>query len=131
MKIESHTLSVQIVSINFLNKVTMNRNLSVDECKVVWVVGALQRLATLGMIGPDIPLQLTADAVDDYVQIDNHRNILFESDFEIAKIFKSLAECECDPEPEPEDIDAIVDLILEYKNNRTKIVKYALSHQTT
>lgn len=103
--------------------------LTIDECKVMWVVGALQRLATLGMIGPDIPLKLTPEAVDDYLEIDNLRNLLFESDFEIATIFNALAKDECDPEPEPDDVDAIVDLILEYKNNRTEIVKFALSNQ--
>jgi hypothetical protein len=105
----------------------MMTELSIGECKVMWVVGALQRLATLGMIGPDIPLKLTPEAVDDYVMIDNHRNILFESDFEIASIFNALAMSECDEEPE--DTEAIIDLILEYKNNRTEIVKFALSHQ--
>ena len=109
---------------------TMMTELSIGECKVMWVVGALQRLATLGMIGPDIPLKLTPEAVDDYIEIDNHRNILFESDFEIASIFEELAKDECDEEPEPDDIEAIVDLILEYKNNRTEIVKFALSHQS-
>jgi hypothetical protein len=108
----------------------MNAQMTVDECKVMWVVGALQRLATLGMIGPDIPLKLTPEAVDDYVMIDNHRNILFESDFEIASIFNALAKDECDEEPNPDDVEAIVDLILEYKNNRTEIVKFALSHQS-
>ena len=108
----------------------MNAQLSIDECKVMWVVGALERLATLGMIGPDIPLQLSADAVEDYMEIDNHRNLLFESDFEIASIFTQIAKGECEDEPTPDDVDAIVDLILQYKNNRTEIVKFALSHQT-
>ena len=108
----------------------MNRNLSVDECKVMWVVGAAERLATLGMLSPDIPLRLSSDAVDDYLEIDNHRDILFESDFEIASIFNAIAESENDEEVGPEDTRQIVDLILEYKNNRTEIVKYALSHQT-
>ncbi len=108
----------------------MNAQLSIDECKVMWVVGALERLATLGVIGPDIPLQLSADAVEDYIEIDNHRNLLFESDFEIVSIFNALSKAECEDEPTPEDVDAIVDLILQYKNNRTEIVKFALSHQT-
>jgi hypothetical protein len=115
------------ISFPFFILDTMNAQMTVDECKVMWVVGALQRLATLGMIGPDIPLKLTPEAVDDYVMIDNHRNILFESDFEIASIFNALAMSECDEEPE--DTEAIIDLILEYKNNRTEIVKFALSHQ--
>jgi hypothetical protein len=107
----------------------MNAQLSIDKCKVMWVVGALQRLATLGMIGPDIPLQLTPEAVEDYIEIDNHRDILFQSDFEIASIFTQIVKCECDDEPSSDDIKGIVNLILEYKNNRTEIVKFALSHQ--
>jgi hypothetical protein len=108
----------------------MNRNLSVDQCKVLWVVGAAERLATLGMLSPDIPLRLSSDAVDDYLEIDNHRDILFNSDFEVASIFNELAQIENAEEVNPEDTRQIVDLILEYKNNRTEIVKYALSHQT-
>jgi hypothetical protein len=108
----------------------MNAQLSVDECKVMWVVGAAERLATLGMLSPDIPLRLSADAVDDYLEIDNHRDILFESDFEVASIFNALASDVNDEEVEPDDLRDIVDLILEYKNNRTEIVKYALSHQS-
>lgn len=106
----------------------MNAQMSIGECKVLWVVGALQRLATLGLIGPDIPLKLTSDAVEDYLEIDEHRELLFESNFEIASIFTELAENECD-EQNPEDIKPIIELLLEYKDNRTEIVKYALSHQ--
>ena len=96
----------------------------------MWVVGALERLATLGLIGPDVPLKLTANAVEDYLQIDEHRELLFESDFEIASIFTALANDECDPEiQDPEDTKPIIDLLLEYKDNRTEIVKYALSQQ--
>lgn len=109
----------------------MNTQLTISECKVMWVVGALERLATLGMIGPDIPLKLSGSAVDDYLQIDEYREHLFESDFEIASIFTALANSECDPElQDQEDIKPLIDLLLKYKNNRTEIVKYALSHQT-
>ena len=107
----------------------MNRNLSVDDCKVLWVVGAAERLATLGMLSPDIPLHLTPDAIDDFMEIDNHRDILFPNDFEIASIFNALAKCTNEEEVNQEDLNQVVKLILEYKNNRTEIVKYALSHQ--
>jgi len=108
----------------------MNAQLTVDECKIMWVVGALERLATLGMIGPDIPLKLSSNAVEDYLEIDEHRELLFESDFEIATIFTALANDQCDPEvQDQEDYKPIIDLLLEYKDNRTEIVKYALSTQ--
>ena len=96
----------------------------------MWVVGALERLATLGMIGPDIPLKLSSNAVEDYLEIDEHRQLLFDSDFEIATIFTALANDECDPEiQDPDDLKPIIDMLIEYKDNRTEIVKYALSNQ--
>lgn len=108
----------------------MNAQLSAGECKVMWVVGAAERLATLGMLNPDIPFHLSADAVDDFIEIDNHRDILFESDFEVACIFNAIARDGNEDDVDPDDLRDVVDLILEYKNNRTEIVKYALSHQT-
>lgn len=96
----------------------------------MWIIGALQRLATLGVIGSDIPLKLTSDAVEDYLYIDEHRQLLFESDFEIASIFTAIVSSECDPEVQnPDDTKPLIELLLEYKNNRTKVVKYALSRQ--
>lgn len=94
----------------------------------MWVVGALERLATLGLIGADVPLKLSADAVEDYLEIDEHRELLFESDFEIASIFTALANDEAE-NTNPDDIKPIIELLLEYKDNRTEIVKYALSTQ--
>ena len=102
-------------------------NLTANDYKVMWVVGALERLATLGLIGAEIPLQLTPDSIDLYVEIDNYRQHLFQSDIEIVTIFSTIAREET--ETPDEDIEAVVNLLLEYKNNRTEIVKYALSHQ--
>lgn len=105
------------------------QQLTVNECKVMWIVGSLQRLATLGLLGSDIPMKLTGDAVDIFIEIDNLRDYLFQSDFEVAQIFNTLVEIQS-PDTKPEDIKPIIELLLEYKNNRTEIVKFALSHQT-
>ena len=103
-------------------------NLTVNECKVLWVVGAAERLATLGLLSADIPLKLTADAVDDFIEIDENVDLLFPNDFEIASIFRQIASSENEYEVDKEDTNQIIRLILEYKNNRTELVKYALSH---
>ncbi len=108
----------------------MKTQMTISEIKILWVVGALERLATLGMLSSDIPLKLTPDAVDDYIEIDNHRNLLFSDDFEIAQIFLAIAKAENECEVSDDDMNQIIKLILEYKNNRTELVKYALSHQT-
>jgi hypothetical protein len=108
----------------------MKMYLTVPEMKVMWVVGAAERLATLGMLSSDIPMKLTPDAVDYFIEIDNHRNLLFPDDFEIAQIFLAIAKAENECEVSDDDMNDIIKLILEYKNNRTELVKYALSHQT-
>ena len=108
----------------------MNAQLSIDECKVMWVVGAAERLATMGLLSPDIPMKLTSDAVDDFIEIDNDVDLLFPNEFEIAQIFKEIANSHNEYEVDSEDTNQIIRLILEYKNNRIELMKYALSHQT-
>lgn len=108
----------------------MNAQLTIDECKVMWVVGALERLATLGLISSNIPLRLTSDAVETYLQIDEYRQHLFDCDFEIASLFTSIANQECDSElQDPDDLKPVIELLIDYKNNRTDVVKYALTNQ--
>jgi hypothetical protein len=108
----------------------MKMQLTISEMKVMWIVGATERLATLGILSPDIPMKLTADAVDYFIEIDNHRNLLFSCDFEIEQLFKVITKAESCEEVPDNVMDQIVELILEYKNNRTELVKKALSYQT-
>jgi hypothetical protein len=82
----------------------------------------------LGLLSPDIPMKLTADAVDDFIEIDENVDLLFPNDFEIASIFRQIASSENEYEVNKEDTNQVIRLILEYKNNRTELVKYALSH---
>lgn len=106
-------------------------NLSISESKVIWVVGAAERLATLGLLSPDIPTRLTADAIDDFIKIDQDVDLLFSSDYEVASIFREIASIHNEREVDEDDMRSVVNLILEFKNNRTNLVKYALSHQLT
>ena len=106
-------------------------NLSVEECKVLWVVGAAERLATLGLLSPDIPTRLTTDAIEDFIKIDQDVDLLFSSDYEIASVFREIASTFNEREVDEDDMRSVVNLILEFKNNRTELVKYALSHQLT
>jgi len=104
----------------------MKNQFSLVECKIIWVVGALERLATLGMLNSNVPLKLSSETVDDFVEIDQYRNFLFESDFEISSIFNSIANVENENEGNFNEMESIVRLILEYKNHRTELVKHAL-----
>jgi hypothetical protein len=104
-------------------------NLSIFESKVLWVVGAAERLATLGLLSPDIPTRLAADAIDNFIEIDRDVDLLFSSDYEIASVFREIASTFNEREVDENDMRSVVNLILEFKNNRTNLVKYALSHQ--
>ena len=106
-------------------------NLSVEECKVLWVVGAAERLATLGLLSPDIPTRLTTDTIENFIEIDRDVDLLFSSDYEVASVFREIASVVNEREVDENDMRSVVNLILEFKNNRTELVKYALSHQLT
>lgn len=102
---------------------TTHTNLSPSEYKVLWVIGSLERLATLKIIDGDIPFRLSQDALDDYLFADNYRQRLFNSDTEVEDVFSGVS---MNTETKPEDYNTLVQLLLEYKNNRTELVKYAL-----
>lgn len=105
------------------NQMTTHTNLSSSEYKVLWVIGSLERLATLKIIDGDIPLRLSEDALDDYLFADNYRQRLFNSDTEVEEVFSGVS---MSTETKPEDYNTLVRLLLEYKNNRTELVRYAL-----
>ena len=79
---------------------TMTEQVSIEECKVMWVIGAAERLATLGLLGGSVPVRITPEGIDQYLEIDD------------------------------EDMSAMIDLLVDFKNCREDVVKYALSLQT-
>ena len=99
---------------------------SISSSKLIWVIGAAERLATLGMIDIDIPCQLHQDKIDEYIRIDNRRFNLFKNDYEIAAIFYEVIRENGWNVDESEGIEEVIDLLISYKNNRTEMVKYAL-----
>lgn len=107
----------------------MTKQLSRLEAQVMWVVGAAERLATLGVFDGNVPLRIASNAIDEFLLIDEYRNRVFESDEQVAEIFKTMARCESEEEIDDESMNTMVDLILDYKNDRERLVKYALSHQ--
>lgn len=108
----------------------MNTEMTIGELRVLWIVGAAERLATLGILSGDIPVRLTLDAVDTYIEIDDKRQFLFESDYQLAEYFTELANHLSEDEISSEDMNCMIGLLLEYKNNRTELVRHALSLQS-
>ncbi len=95
------------------------------QYKLLWVVGALERLATLGMI-ENPPLQITSPTIDLYLQLDELRQELFPNEEELRTIIKSLVVSE-NGNYDSDLIDGIYVLVKDFKNDRARVVKYAYS----
>lgn len=112
----------------FLKSKTMDYSkLTVTDYKVIWVVGATERLATLGLFSPNVPLKLSMQTVDLFVEIDKHRNRLFDGDYEVEYIFKTMAKAESSGDIDENELNMMTKLVLEFKNNRTELCRKALS----
>jgi hypothetical protein len=94
--------------------------------QVFWVIGALERLATLGLIERP-PLVVSQDTVDSFVLLDEMRDGIFSSNDKIRDIVASLV-MSYNMDYDSRVIDDLYFLLTEYKDNRTKIVKYALTY---
>ena len=103
-----------------------NPNLSINDLKVMWVVGAAERLGTLGIFNSDVPLRISSEHIDTFIKIHEMRNIIFENDNEVATIFEVMARTESSEIISEENMKTMIKMILEYKNNPNRIVKKSL-----
>lgn len=103
-------------------------DLSTLEYKIIWIVGAAERLASMGLLC-ETPLRIPSEHIDIFLEADRNVNLIFESDFEIAQIFTTMIRDQ-EGEVDQADVDNLVNMILEYKNNRYKLMKYSLCQQS-
>jgi hypothetical protein len=102
-------------------------SISIPELKVIWVVGALERLATLGFL-QETPHKLSVDTIDLYLQVDESRNILFTNDEEMKEIMYALIEqLDESQAPSKDTVNGIYNLLKQFKYERDDLVKYSLS----
>ena len=95
------------------------------ECnQVLWVVGALERLATLGMLKTP-PLVVSSGAIDLFIDLDDARYVLFPDNQVIEKIVGALV-YDYNRSVDVDLVDGITHLVVDYKDNRDRIMKYAL-----
>ena len=95
------------------------------ECnQVLWVVGAIERLATLGMLKTP-PLVVSSGAIDLFIDLDDARYVLFPDNQVIEKIVGALV-YDYNRSVDVDLVDGITHLVVDYKDNRDRIMKYAL-----
>jgi len=101
------------------------------EDKLLWIIGALERLATLELLDSNVPVKVSTNAIDRYLNLDENRNDLFEDDYEVVSCLVGIIQEESDPVPSNEEIAVIAVLLMQYKNNREEMVRFALSRNIT
>ena len=95
------------------------------ECnQVLWVVGAIERLATLGMLKTP-PLVVSSGAIDLFIDLDDARYVLFPDNQVITEIVGALV-YDYNRSVDVDLVDGITHLVVDYKDNRDRIMKYAL-----
>ena len=95
------------------------------ECnQVLWVVGAIERLATLGMLKTP-QLVVSSGAIDLFIDLDDARYVLFPDNQVIEKIVGALV-YDYNRSVDVDLVDGITHLVVDYKDNRDRIMKYAL-----
>ena len=103
----------------------MTDELSLGESKILWITGACERLVGLGLIGC-VPITIEVDSIDQYLAIDEYRHLLFDSDFEMVTMFKSLYQIFNENCFDQEEFNMTVNMLLEFKNDRESLVAFAL-----
>lgn len=99
-------------------------DLSLAEKRILWVVGAMERLGGLGYF-KEVGYKVDKDCVDLYLELDEIRDYLFEEDEEIFFIVMSLIE---ESDLPMEEIKEIYNLVISYKNDRKKVFVYAMNN---
>lgn len=100
-----------------------------SEYQVIWMVGVLERLASLSIIS-EPPNKLSGDALDIFLELDNEnvRFNLFDSDREILALVDSMVQSDC-PDTPKDVIKGIGEYVLDYKNKRYQLVRHCLEAQ--
>ena len=102
----------------------MTKTNTVECNQVLWVVGAIERLATLGMLKTP-PLVVSSGAIDLFIDLDDARYVLFPDNQVIEKIVGALV-YDYNRSVDVDLVDGITHLVVDYKDNRDRIMKYAL-----
>jgi hypothetical protein len=108
----------------------MKTDSEICNLQILWIAGCLERLATLGFFEEEVPYVLSSEAVDTYVKVDENRHSIITDD-EVKEIIPVYVRITSDLPMKDDDIDIITELVLQYKNNRTEMVKHALVNHMT
>ena len=103
----------------------MTMTMDLPKIQILWVVGALERLATLGIL-ESTPLKVSQSGLDSYLLIDEHRDKLFYDNEQMKDLLKYILISE-NGTYDQELHNDLFRLLKEYKDNRTDFMRKSLS----
>jgi len=95
-----------------------------QQDQVLWAFGTLERLCNLGMIGC---FGYHISDPDKFLEVDERRSDLFQSDKSMAQLVATVCRKECCM-TDSEKIMQMIYLVKQYKDDRDALVKVALEH---
>lgn len=97
--------------------------------QMVWLIGALERLASYGVIQQS-PKTLKHEELELFLELDSDyaRYNLFKTDKDLIALYDSFVQMYA-PVTRDEIRKGIGEFVLEYKNNRYPLVKHCLEQQ--
>ena len=97
-------------------------DLSPDHLKTLWVIGALERLATLGFLDKEVPRKVSQSAIDQWQKADENRFSLFQNETDIRDYAAIVISLSSDPSVSREDstIRAIARLVAEFWTDKQR-----------
>ena len=97
-------------------------NLTGDNKRVFWAFGVIERLAHLGYLH-GVPHNIKPEQIDYFLEIDNDRLNLFESDEQFDDLFSFI--CDYCKIFDDDKVSIVKHLAKDYMTNRDELVRFA------
>lgn len=98
---------------------SMELSISRKDLQTLWLIGTLERLSSLGFL-QDVPYTLDPCTVDLYLSLNSH--YLFDGDDYLkGKVEELILGVDPGDSSVKDEIDGISDLVIEYRNNPSRV----------
>jgi hypothetical protein len=95
-----------------------------NENRIIWVIGAMERLSWLGYFKA-IGYIVSQDDIDLYYDLDDAREYLFDYDEQIMSYLEGVF---YGKNMSPTTMHEIYTLLVTYKNDRNRVFSYGMNH---
>lgn len=117
--LRQHALQ-KVVKASTLQPYQMEIGITKPDLQKLWIYGTLERLSSLGFL-MDVPYTVSPNVIELYLHLSPDK--LFNSDEELREFVVSVV-CDGPEAAPPEDhVAEIGNLVIEYKDNPTRLVK--------